>query len=88
MKRISIEKKKKDFRNDKGMLEFRRIVCIDEIIFDIRVFLKNDVQQKNLCLKLGRNTLETIPYSKSNRTTFFGITVVALSFTLNSSEQL
>ena len=43
------------------MLEFRRIVCIDEIIFDIRVFLKNDVQQKNLCLKLGRNTLETIP---------------------------
>ena len=46
VKRISIEKKKKDFRNDKGMLEFRRIVCIDEIIFDIRVFLKNDVQQK------------------------------------------
>ena len=82
------KKKKKDFINEKGMLEFRSIVCIDEIIFDIRVFLKNDVQQKNLCLKLGRNTLETIPYSKSNRTTFFGITVVALSFTLNSSEQL
>ena len=45
-----------NFRNDKGISEFRCIVWIDEIISDIRLFLKNNAQQANLCSKFGRST--------------------------------